>query len=84
LEFSPETAHVSIYTAFLGRLGTLPVFALKAKTADSLAGKGLDGFAVSVRRWVICANEEVSQIAAFSQGPRTDPRCRYPGRHFSV
>jgi hypothetical protein len=24
---------------------------------------------------VICANEEVSQIAAFSQGRRTDPRC---------
>jgi hypothetical protein len=54
LEFSPETAHVSIYTAFLGRLVTLPVFAANAKTApvasfmgsaDSLASKGLEGFA---------------------------------------
>jgi hypothetical protein len=55
LEFSPETAHVSIYTAFLGRPITLPVFADNAKTApdasfmdsaDSLASKGLEGFCV--------------------------------------
>jgi len=44
LEFSPETAHVSIYTAFLGRLGTLPVFALKAKTGGFPSRQGFGWF----------------------------------------
>jgi len=44
LEFSPETAHVSIYTAFLGHLGTLPVFALKAKTGGFPSRQGSGWF----------------------------------------
>src|SRR5258706_16242521 len=85
LEFRPETAHVSIYTAFLRHLGTLPVFPLKAKTGGFPSRQG-SGWFCGVGRAV----GDFSRIKRYrrSRPSRKDVApsldTRYPGRHFSV